>query len=189
MNKTIKSALFDLFERHAKIWKTEQGTLPQQQFDDEWLSPCQSERLSDELIAWSPIERELDLTLSNIEEALETQLHPSIHQLFCSYYADGIPCLFDGHPVDLIQVWNEDDFKLLQENMIAHFMMQKRLKKPASMFIASCSDEMQVISILNETGEVQLETLGKKQEAVLAPNLESFLAKLQPVIWSSVMSE
>jgi SecY interacting protein Syd len=192
MNNTIKTALFDLFERHAQIWTAEKGTLPQQQFDEEWRSPCQvddphldnaqREKKSEQLISWSPVERDLELTLSNIEDALEIKLHPSIHQLFCSYYADGIPCLFDGHPIDLIQVWNEDDFKLLQENMIAHFLMQKRLKKPASMFIASCSDEMQVISILNETGEVQLETLGKNQEAVLAPNLEEFLTRLQPVV-------
>jgi SecY interacting protein Syd len=182
MNNTIKTALFDLFERNAQIWKTEKGTLPQQQFDAEWKSSCEQEKIADDLITWSPVERDIRLTLSNIEDALEVKLHPSIHRLFCSYYADGITCLFDGHPVGLIQVWNEDDFKLLQENMIAHFMMQKRLKKPASMFIASCSDEMQVISILNETGEVQLETLGKKQEAVLAPNLEVFINNLQPVI-------
>lgn len=182
MNNTIKTALFDLFERQLTIWKSEKGTLPQQQFDEEWQSPCEKEKLSDDAVTWSPVERDLGLTLSNIEDALEVKLHPSIHQLFCSYYADGIPCLFEGHPIDLIQVWNEDDFKLLQENMIAHFMMQKRLKKPASMFIASCSDEMQVISILNETGEVQLETLGKKQESVLAPNLAEFLNNLQPVI-------
>jgi len=181
MNNTIKTALHDLFERHAQIWKDENDCLPQQFFDAEWLSACQVDKLDDDMISWKAIEREEGINLQNISEALEVTLHPSIEQLFCSYYADGIPCLFEGHPVDLIQAWNEDDFNLLQENMIAHFMMQKRLNKPASMFIASCSDEMQVISILNETGEVQLETLGKKQEAILAPDLATFLNKLQPV--------
>ena len=66
--------------------------------------------------------------------------------------------------------------------MIAHFMMQKRLKQPASMFIASCSDEMQIISILNDSGQVQLETLGKGQESILAENLADFLAGLTPII-------
>ena len=66
--------------------------------------------------------------------------------------------------------------------MIAHFMMQQRLKQPASMFIATCSDEMQIISVLNKTGQVQLETLGKGQEALLAENLEDFLARLQPIV-------
>lgn len=181
MNNTIQTALQDLFNRHAQIWKNEKDSLPQQVFDEQWLSSCQVDKKAQGMITWSPVERDKKVDLRNIEQALEVTLHPSIVALFCSYYADGIPCLFDGHPVDLIQVWNDDDFKLLQENMIAHFMMQKRLKKPASMFIASCSDEMQIISILNETGEVQLETLGKKQEAILAPTLEEFLAKLQPV--------
>ena len=182
MNNTIKTALVDLFSRHAKVWDTENSSLPLQMFDEQWQSPCEGDRVGDDMVTWSAVKRDVTLTLNNIEEALDITLHPSIHALFCSFYADGIPCLFDGHPIDLIQVWNEDDFKLLQENMIAHFMMQKRLKQPASMFIASCSDEMQVISILNETGEVQLETLGKKQEAILAPNLAEFLAKLQPVM-------
>jgi len=182
MNNTIKTALLELFTRHAKIWKDEKGSLPQQAFDAEWVSDCQVERLAGDAITWSPVERAANLNLANIEEALDITLHPSIATFFCSFYADGIPCLYDDHPVDLIQAWNEKDFNLLQENMIAHFMMQKRLKKPASMFIATCSDDMQVISILNETGEVQLETLGKKQEAILAPNLAEFLNKLQPVV-------
>lgn len=182
MNNIIKTALLDLFNRHADKWQKEKNSLPLQAFDEQWLSPCQVDKTSEDMIAWSPVERDLETNLKNIEAGLEITLHPSIEALFCSYYADGIPCTFEGHPIELIQVWNEDDFKLLQENMIAHFMMQKRLNKPASMFIASCSDEMQIISILNETGEVQLETLGKNQEAVLAPNLAEFLDKLKPVI-------
>ncbi|PKF63365.1 SecY-interacting protein [Psychromonas sp. psych-6C06] len=182
MNNRIKTALSELFQRNAEIWQQEKGSLPEQLFDPEWLSPCQVEKLDGQVVTWSPVERSEETTLNNIEEALEITLHPSIEELYCSYYAGVLPCLFDGHPIELIQVWNEEDFNLLQENMIAHFMMQKRLKKPASMFIASCSDEMQIISILNDTGEVQLETLGKKQEAILAPDLASFLDLLEPVI-------
>jgi len=181
MNIKIKNALLALFERHKVAWELEQESLPQQQFDDQWSSPCEIEKIENDMVTWSPVARDIALTLQNIEEALELTLHPSIHTLFCSYYAGGIACLFEEHPIELIFPWNEDDFKLLQENMIAHFLMQKRLNKPASMFIASCSDEMQVISILNATGEVQLETLGKKQEAILASNLADFLDKLQPV--------
>lgn len=182
MNNTIKTALADLYHRHAQIWQQQQGTLPQQLFDAQWRSECEVEQLAQDSVTWSAVERDAAVNLDNIEEALEIRLHPSIQALFTSYFADGIPCLYEDHPVDLIQVWNEEDFTLLQENMIAHFMMQKRLKKPASMFIATCSDEMQVISILNDTGEVQLETLGKQQEAILAPDLATFLDNLQPVV-------
>ncbi|WP_413699748.1 SecY-interacting protein Syd [Psychromonas sp. KJ10-10] len=82
MNNTIKTALYDLFTRHEQIWETEKGTLPQQAFDAEWISPCQVERLSEENICWSPVERESAVNLNNIEEALEVKLHPSIEQLF-----------------------------------------------------------------------------------------------------------
>lgn len=182
MNNATQIQLFALFERQQALWQEQKQSLPRQRFEQDWISPCQVGDVKDGKIEWKPVKREPSVDLSNIEQALEVQLHPSIVDFFCSAYADCIPCLFDGHPIDLIQVWNEEDFKLLQENMIAHFMMQKRLNKPASMFIASCSDEMQIISVLNETGQVQLETLGKGQEAVLAENLSEFLAMLEPVV-------
>ncbi|MCW8995662.1 MAG: SecY-interacting protein [Psychromonas sp.] len=182
MNNTTQTQLFALFERQQTVWQKQRQSLPLQHFDPEWVSPCQVGEQQDGKIEWKPIKRDKTVDLSNIEQALEIQLHPSIVDFFCSAYAGSLPCLFDEHPIDLIQAWNEADFKNLQENMIAHFMMQKRLKKPASMFIASCTDEMQIISVLNETGQVQLETLGKGQEALLAENLADFLAALQPVI-------
>jgi len=182
MNTDIQTELLALQARYLKLWEAEKETLPTQTFDAEWLSPCQVGEAVGDQITWKAQERMQQVDLKNIEDALEIKLHPAIEALFCSNYCDHIPCEFDGHPIELIQVWNDQDFLGLQENMIAHFMMQKRLKRPASMFIATCSDEMQVISILNETGQVQLETLGKKQEAILAESLAEFLSKLNPII-------
>lgn len=181
INQT-ETELFALFERLLQCWHSEKKSLPQQPFDKEWLSPCNIGQEKDEEISWQAIKRKDSPDLSNIEAALDLKLHPSICEFFCTAYAYSIPCLFTHHPIELIQVCNEDDFKMLQENMIAHFMMQKRLGKPASMFIASCSDEMQIISIINETGQVQLETLGKGQEQILAENVAEFLKQLQPVV-------
>lgn len=182
MNNTTQAQLLALFQRHQALWLAQQQSLPQQNFDPEWSSPCQVGEPNDGKIEWSVHKRESAADFSNIEQALEIQLHPTISDLFASVYGECLPCLFAEHPIELIQVWNEDDFQNLQENMIAHFMMQKRLNKPASMFIATCSDEMQIISIINETGQVQLETLGKGQEAILAENLADFLTELQPVV-------
>ncbi|WP_298940303.1 SecY-interacting protein [uncultured Psychromonas sp.] len=182
MNTDIQIELFALHQRYQQLWQSTYQTLPTQAFDEKWVSPCQIGDVVDQNITWKALVRDKKATLSNIEEALEVTLHPSIEDLFCSAYSEHISCEFEGHPIELIQVWNEQDFLMLQENMIAHFMMQKRLKKPASMFIATCSDELQVISILNETGQVQLETLGKKQESILAESLSEFLSKLTPVL-------
>ncbi|WP_354623769.1 SecY-interacting protein [Psychromonas sp. MME2] len=182
MNTPTEQQLLALLDRQKALWQSEKKCLPQLPFDEQWRSPCEVGEEQNGYISWAAVKRDTNTDLHNIEEALGIELHPTISVFFCSVYAGELPCTFDGHPIQLIQVWNEEDFRLLQENMIAHFMMQKRLKKPASMFIASCSDEMQIISILNETGQVQLETLGKGQEAVLAENLADFLAQLTPVI-------
>jgi len=185
MNTDIQTQLFSLYQRHQQLWESTRQSLPTVDFDPEWISPCQIGEVVDDKIHWQAVKREEKVDFSNIESALEVTLHPSIEALFCTAYSEHIACDFEGHPIELIQVWNEQDLLMLQENMIAHFMMQKRLNKPASMFIASCSDEMQIISILNETGQVQLETLGKQQEAILAESLAEFLEKLTPIVTAS----
>jgi len=182
MNTTTQTQLFALYQRHQALHQAHYQHLPRVPFDPEWVSECQVGEPVNEEIHWQAVLRDEKTTLRNIEEALEITLHPSIEDFFCSAYSEHIACDFEGHPIELIQVCNEQDFTMLQENMIAHFMMQKRLKKPASMFIASCSDEMQIISVLNETGQVQLETLGKKQEAILAESLAEFLEKITPIV-------
>jgi len=182
MNTDTETQLFALYQRYVSLWQSTHSSLPTQSFDPEWISPCQLDETTDGMITWKPIKRNSPVSLNNIEQALDITLHPSIAELFCCAYSDHLSCDFEGHLIELVQVWNETDFTMLQENMIAHFMMQKRLKQPASMFIATCSDEMQVISILNETGQVQLETLGKRQETILAESLAEFLSKLTPVL-------
>jgi len=182
MNNTTQTQLFALFARQKKLWQEKNQSLPLHQVDSDWLSECLIGDIINGQSEWQALPRVPLADMSNIESALKIQLHPSIVDFFCSAYADCIPCLFEEHPIDLIQVWNDDDFKQLQENMIAHFMMQKRLKQPASMFIASCSDEMQIISVVNETGQVQLENLGKGQERILAENLSDFLIRLTPIV-------
>ena len=183
MNTDTQTQLLALFQRYQQLWQSTCQSLPTQEFDPEWPSPCQVGDVTNDLVHWEMLARDKIANFKNIEEALEVALHPSISELFCHVYSGYITAEFEGHPISLIQVWNEQDFSHLQENMIAHFMMQKRLKQSASMFIATCSDEMQVISILNETGQVQLETLGKKQEIVLAQSVAEFLQKLTPVIY------
>ncbi|AGH81850.1 Syd family protein [Psychromonas sp. CNPT3] len=182
MNNAIQTELLSVFSRYASLFQTEKESYPLQPVDKDWLSPC---LFGDEVQGekqWKSVVRTAPVDLSNIESALEITLHPSIHAFFCSVYSAGIPCLFESHPIELIQVWNEEDFQLLQENMIAHFMMQKKLGKPASMFIGTCSDEMQIISIANDSGEIQLETLGKGRDRLLADDLGCFLQALRPIM-------
>ena len=90
--------------------------------------------------------------------------------------------------VELVQPWNEADFERLQENLIGHLLMLRRLKLPETLFLATTRNESQLISLLNATGEVVLEQLGQGPRLVLAPDLARFLDRLSPLADSTVCS-
>lgn len=61
--------------------------------------------------------------------------------------------------------------------------MQQRVKQPASVFIATTSNDDEAICVDNSTGAVVLERLGRKgNRAILADQLASFLFALQPEV-------
>ncbi len=104
MNQTTQIQLFDFFERYKNLWQSQKESLPQAQFDEQWISPCQIGEVENQLIHWSPVKRESAIDLSNIEQALDITLHPSIVAFFCSAYSAGLPALYQDHPIELIQV-------------------------------------------------------------------------------------
>jgi len=61
-------------------------------------------------------------------------------------------------------------------------VMQRRLKLVPTLFIAVTDDEMEVISICNQTGEIILDTVGTKKRTILAATMVEFLEKLEPVV-------
>ena len=81
-----------------------------------------------------------------------------------------------------MQVWNEDDFIRLQENLIGHLVTQKRLKLSPTLFIATLESEIEMISMCNLTGEIILEKFGSQDRRVLSSNLTSFLDELGVVV-------
>jgi SecY interacting protein Syd len=83
--------------------------------------------------------------------------------------------------VTLVQPWNDEDFERLQENMVAHVMMLRRLKLPLTLFLATVPNELQVISLDNESGAVLLEQLGQPKRWILADSLAEFLQRLSPL--------
>jgi SecY interacting protein Syd len=66
----------------------------------------------------------------------------------------------------------------VQENLIGHLVVQKRLKRRRC--LSPRSSELDVISVCNLSGEVIKETLGTAN--ALRSSLASFLNQLEPVL-------
>ncbi len=82
----------------------------------------------------------------------------------------------------LLQVWSEEDFLRLQENLIGHLIMKRRLKQSPTLFIATTDSEQEMVAVCNLTGEVILEEPGRNKREILSPCISTFLDDIQPVI-------
>jgi len=82
----------------------------------------------------------------------------------------------------LLQVWSEEDFIRLQENLIGHLIMKRRLKQSPTLFIATTDSEQEMVAVCNLTGEVILEEPGRNKREILSPSVRTFLDDIQPVI-------
>ncbi|MBF8999756.1 SecY-interacting protein [Vibrio sp. NFV-1] len=176
------SALFSLSQRFVELCQQQTGHLPQDNDLVGLPSPC-IEETTDHSVYWLPVVRDSQADFSNIEEAIELTLHPDIALFYGSQYSADIPAQWNNNALTLLQVWSDDDFIRLQENILGHLVMQRRLKQKPTVFIATTDDEMQVVSICNISGEVILETLGSKERQVLAPTLVEFLTQVNPVVY------
>lgn len=172
------TALDHLLERLQTFWQ--QTEYPRVEFDEQWLSPCLGHENDENGVIWQPVLRDEPLGFSALEDALDLTFHSSIPIFYGRYYSETIHTRWHDNPLALVQVWNEDDGIRLQENLVAHILMKRRLKQPETVFIATTDDDMQVVSIVNDSGEVILETLGQKKSTHLADSLSEFLDELEP---------
>ncbi|WP_440906442.1 SecY-interacting protein (plasmid) [Catenovulum sp. SX2] len=172
MSTLIHDALTNFFykKQQAQTWI---------EYYDNWLSPCIDE-VDDKQqnCSWHAVQRDGSSDLSNINNALELELHPDIIAFYCSFYAPTLEAEFDGNNLSLIQAWNDEDFTILQENIIGHLLMKKKLKQAPTVFIAATDDDQYIISLDNASGAVMLEMVGKEPKRQLADNLTDFINQL-----------
>ncbi|MEG3767235.1 SecY-interacting protein [Alteromonas sp. 14N.309.X.WAT.G.H12] len=149
------------------------------EFDDEWPSPCYQKRGENgEMVPWMPVEQQPKGSFKGTEEALGLSLHADFQCFFTSYYSFHLPAIAPQGRCELLQVCSEADFDRLQENVIGHLLMKKRLKQSPTLFIGLTDDDDYLISLDNHSGEVVLERVGKEPEKVLAADLATFLDSL-----------
>ena len=175
-------ALAQFAQDYSKACQNETGNLPQVSFDESWRSPCEvSEVDSDEKVTWQQIEQSPHFDFSDIETALELQLHQSVKDFYGIYLGASLFGVFDKQQYELIQCWNNDDIKRLGENIVGHILMQRKLKQSHTLFIGSLVNGEQMICVDNENGAVVLEIPGDDKREQLAPSLNEFLMNLTPL--------
>ncbi|EOE4704954.1 SecY-interacting protein [Vibrio cholerae] len=181
MTQSVVQALSTFSQRFLQQCAEQSGQLPENNDLLGLASPCVVEALTD-AVRWRPVNREVWADFSHVERAIELTLHEDIKAFYASQFSADMPAQWRGRGLTLLQVWSEDDFIRLQENILGHLVMQRRLKQKPTVFIATTEDEMAVISVCNLSGNVILEKLGTAQREVLTADLETFLEQLEPVV-------
>ncbi len=171
-------ALTSLFDRYLAMLP--EGLIASPVFTDQ-TSP--SERRRDENhIWWQPTVQSPLVDFKRIEAALERPIHPTIQSYFQSYWAGPLPCALNGKPVELIQLWNPEEFEQLIENIVGHFLQQQRFKQSFTFFFAVAETSSEITyTIDNVSGQVLEEVPGPGgRRTIIASDLAEFLVRLQP---------
>ncbi len=181
-NASLAELLLQLGQQYVDAFQAQLGHYPLVEKDEQWLSPCQREDFNDELVTWQPVKIQDPLSFENIESALEISLHPDISSYFSSIYSESIQAKCDEGHLSLLFAWNKDDFERLQENIIGHIMMKKKLKQPLTIFFAVTDQDDLILSINNDSGEIWVERVGKEPHKKVANNLAEFIKSLSPYV-------
>ncbi|WP_272692584.1 SecY-interacting protein [Providencia sp. PROV164] len=182
MNTTLSVALHNFTEKYVSQWQQLTG-LPPASTDLYGIpSPC-IVRTGENWVYWEPQTFPIKgATLDKVATALDINLQSDIHTFYTTQLAGDMKATFRDITLNLVQVWNEDDFIRLQENLIGHLVTQKRLKLPPTLFIATLDSELEMISMCNLSGEIILEKFGSKERRVLSSNLTCFLEELTVIV-------
>lgn len=181
VQQQVIDALQQLNQRYEQYWQDNTQGMPQSVSLCDIPSPCMVTQDA-ERVFWQPQPRCQNVSLQAVEQALEIRLREDIQAYFCAQFAADMAVSWQQQPLTLLQVWNDEDWSRLQENLIGHLVSQRQRKCTPTLFLALTEDDNQIVSVCNLTGGVVLERLGDAQHTVLAEDLVTFLNGLQPRI-------
>lgn len=184
-------ALDKFLQNYHQAYLTSLGELPRYYPQGEPSVCIQGEFQPDleQAVSWQPVKRKVEGSFANVEHALELTLWPEINDFYGHYFS--APVLFDSKwgTGELLQVWNDDDFNCLQQNLIGHLMMKKKLKQSPTWFIGLLDEGDKMLTINNSDGSVWIEIPGEVQSEQLSSSLTAFIEALSPRIAPPVKHE
>jgi SecY interacting protein Syd len=153
---------------------------PMVEKDPEWPSACEIDGSeADGQVQWKPVKRDPAGEFSNVEHALDIALHEDIKTYYSLYWSEAMNLEHEKGPLSLLQIYNDEDFSNLQENIIGHIIMKRRLKQKVTIFFGLTDQDDQMISLVNDTGEIWLESVGLEPHLKLADSMTEFLGLLK----------
>ncbi|MDV7105021.1 SecY-interacting protein [Vibrio sp. TH_r3] len=181
MTLSVTEALHRFSLHYQQTWQDAFGHLPHNEELFGLVSPC-VEKTEQEVVYWQSVPREVMADFTNIENGIEIGIHEDIKAFYGSQFCADMQASWQSKPFTLLQIWSDDDFERLQENILGHLVTQRRLKLKPTVFIGTTDAELDVISVCNITGAVILERLGTNKRDILAEDLASFLQEIEPQI-------
>lgn len=173
------NALRNFTTNYCQQWQQQYGHAPESEALYSVPSSCII-TTRETSVLWQPQRFTLPQNLDAVSHALDLALQPAITAWYTTQFAGDMTARLGTRPLTLLQVWSEDDFIRIQENLIGHLVMKRRLKQSPTLFIATTDSELEVVSLCNLRGEVILEQLGTNKREILSEDVPSFLNALQP---------
>lgn len=180
-NPKLVATLQQFHQCYFQTYQQQHSNQPTVQHDKDWPSPCEKSQVKNgESVSWKPVLCDPLLSFSNMEQALKIELHQDIKTFFGSFYCANLPAKTSDGELELLFLWSKDDFERLQENLLGHLWMKQKLKQEDTVFFAVTDSDDVILSVVNSTGEVWAERVGKKPHRKVADSLVKFIKLLSP---------
>ena len=151
-------------------------------FDPEWRSICELGEPAGDISRWQPARQVPPVDFLGLSNALECSVHEDIRAYYGTFWSGSFEANSQVGQISLIQLWNQEDFGRLIENLIGHALDKRRARQPLTVFFANSSTDPELfLSIENESGKVLLEAPGRPPIKVVHESLAGFLDQLEPL--------
>ena len=182
-NSDLISALQQFYHRYFQSYQQQHHQPPAVEHDSDWPSPCEQGAINNgETVHWQPFPCEPPLDFANIEQALELELHPDIKTYFGRFFCANLAANASDGKLELLFPWSQKDFERLQENMLGHVWMKRKLRQEETVFFAVTDIDDVILSMVNSTGEIWAEKVGKKPHRKIASSMTEFINSLEPAV-------